>query len=187
MSHRRRGGSTGHAEKSQSSPEILDEGSYWQHRRIWFIKNVSRSNGQRWFRISYKFHTSQQHWARQTPVRRSQGRKTSNEEKIKKLAFRLDRIKNKKIRFLLHKEFLEKCFRDKLTPNGLKINLELTIGNQNEEFVNQWYKIQDDCANKLMKMTIKFCETAIKETEHIKKIDSKLQSNLPSTVISKNK
>ena len=113
---------------------------------------------------------------------RSQGRKISNEEKIKKLAFRLDRINNKMIRFLSHKEFLEKCFRDKLTPNGLKINLEPTIGNQNEEFVNQWYKIQDDCAKQLMKMTIKFCETRIKETEHeIKEIDSKLQSNLRST------
>ena len=31
-------------------------------------------------------------------------------------------------------------------------------------------------------MTIKFCKAAIKETEHeIKEIDSKLQSNLPST------
>ena len=54
--------------------------------------------------------------------------------------------------------------------------------NQNEESVNQWYKIQDDCAKQLIKMTIKFCETTIKETEHeIKEIDSKLQSNLPST------
>ena len=33
-----------------------------------------------------------------------------------------------------------------------------------------------------MKMTIKFCETTIKETEdEIKEIDSKLQSNLRST------
>ena len=48
----------------------------------------------------------------------------------------------------------------------LKINFETTIGNQNEEFVNQWYKIQDECAKQLMKMTIKFCETKIKETEH---------------------
>ena len=111
-----------------------------------------------------------------------QGRKISNEEEIKKLSFRLDRFNNKKIRFLSHKEFLEKCFHDKLTPNGLKINLEPTIGNQNEEFVNQWYKIQDNCAKQLIKMTINFCETTIKETEHeIKEIDSKLQSNLPST------
>ena len=119
---------------------------------------------------------------RQTPLRRSQGRKISNEEEIKKLAFRLYRINYKKIRFLSHKEFLEKRFRDKLTPTGLKINLEPTIGNQNEKFVNQWYKIQDDCTKQLMKMTIKFCETRIKETEHeIKEIDSKLQSNLRST------
>ena len=33
-----------------------------------------------------------------------------------------------------------------------------------------------------MKMTIRFCEKTIKETEHqIKEIDSKLQSNLSST------
>ena len=110
----------------------------------------------------------------QTPVRRTQGRKTNNEEEIKKLAFRLDRINNKKVRFLSHKEFLEKCFCDKLTPKGLKINLEPTIGNQNEEFVNQCYKIQDDCAKQFMNMTIKFYEITITETEHeIKEIDFK--------------
>ena len=90
----------------------------------------------------------------------------------------------KKIRFLSQKEFSEKCFRDKLTSNGLKINLKPTIGNQNEEFVNQWYKIQDDWAKQLMKMTTKFCETAIEETENEKKeVNLKLQLNL----ISKNK
>ena len=64
-------------------------------------------------------------------------KKTNNEEEIKKLILRLDRIKNKKIWFLSHKEFLEKRFRDKLTSNALTIILEPTIGNQNEEFVNQ--------------------------------------------------
>ena len=109
----------------------------------------------------------------------------NNEEEIKKLVFRLDWIQNKKIRFLSNKEFLERCFHDKLTPNGLKISLEHTIGNQNEEFVNQCYKIQDDCAKQLIKINIKFCETTIKETEHeIKETDSKLQTNLPSTAYS---
>ena len=42
----------------------------------------------------------------------------------------LDRINNKKIWFLSHKEFLEKCFRYKLKTNGLKINLEATMGIQ---------------------------------------------------------
>ena len=115
-------------------------------------------------------------------ARSSQGRKTNKEEEIKKLAFCLDRIKNKKIRFLSHKELLEKCFHDKLTLNGLKINLEPTMGNQNEEFVKHWYKIQDECAKQLIKITIKLCETTVKETEReIKEIGSKLQSNLPTT------
>ena len=183
MSHRRRGGPTGHAKKSQSSPDILVEETV--------IGTTEESDSSETLvdetdSVDSVFHTSftldNNTEARQTQLRRSQGRKISNEEEIKKLTFHLDRINNKKIRFLSHKEFLEKCFRDKLTPNGLKINLEPTIGNQNEEFVNQWYKIQDDCAKQLMKMTIKFCKTTIKETEHeIKEIDSKLQSNLPST------
>ena len=97
----------------------------------------------------------------QTPVQRNQSIKTTNEQETKKLAFSLNQIKNKKIRFLSYKEFLEKYFHDKLTLNGLKISLEPTIWNQNEKFVNQWYKIQD-CAKQLMKKTRKFCETAIK-------------------------
>ena len=76
---------------------------------------------------------------RQTPSKINQARKTNNEEVIKKLAFRLDSIKNKKIRFSSHKEFLEKCFHDNLTPNSLKINLEPTRGNQHEAFINKWY------------------------------------------------
>ena len=85
--------------------------SYWHHRRIWFIRNASRSNWQRWLRISY--------WQQETPAQRSQGRKTNKEEEIKKLAFRLDQIKNKKIRFLSHKK-LEKCLHDKLSTEWFK-------------------------------------------------------------------
>ena len=56
------------------------------------------------------------------------------------------------------------------------------MGNQNEEFVKHWYKIQDEWTKQLIKMTIKFCETTIEETEReIKEIGSKLQSNLPTT------
>ena len=113
------------------------------------------------------FHTSfildNNNEAHQTPVPRNQGRKTNNDEEIKKLAFCLDEIKNKKIWFLSNKELLEKCFHNNLTPNGLKINLEPTIRNQNKEFVNQWYKIHDDCAKQLMNMTIKFCERTMKK------------------------
>ena len=148
MSHRRRGGLTGHAKKSQILVEetVIDttEESDSSETLVNQTDNVDSV-----------YHTSfildKNTEARQTPLRKSQGRKINNEEEIKKLAFCLDRIKNKKIRFLSHKEFLEKLLHDKLMPNGLKINLEATIGNQNEEFVK------------------------VKET------DSKLQSSLPST------
>ena len=148
MSHRRRGGLTGHAKKSQILVEetVIDttEESDSSETLVNQTDNVDSV-----------YHTSfildKNTEARQTPLRKSQGRKTNNEEEIKKLAFCLDRIKNKKIRFLSHKEFLEKLLHDKLMPNGLKINLEATIGNRNEEFVK------------------------VKET------DSKLQSRLPST------
>ena len=179
MSHRRRGGLTGHAKKSQILVEETVIDTTEESDSSETLVNQTDS-------VDSVYHASfilgNKTEARQTPLRKSQGRKTNNEEEIKKLAFCLDQIKNKKIRFLSHKEFLEKFLHDKLTPNGLKINLEATIGNQNEDFVNQWYKIQDDCAKQLMKMTIKFCETAIKETEHeVKETDSKLQSSLPST------
>ena len=147
MSHRRRGGPTGHAKKSQSSPNILVEETVIDTTEEF---DSSETLVDQTDSVDSVFHTSfildSNTEARQTSLRKSQGRKISNAEEIRKLAFRLDRINNKKIRFLSQKEFLEKCFHDKLTPNGLKINLEPTIGNQNEEFVNQWYKIQNDCA-----------------------------------------
>ena len=178
---RRRGGPTGHRKKSQSSPDVLVEEIDTTEESDLPETLVDQRGS-----VDFVYHTSfmldNNTKARQIPLRKSQGRKTNNEEEIKELAFCLDQIKNKKIRCFSHKEFLEKCLHDKLTPNCLRINLEPAIGNQNQEFVNQWYKTQDECMKQPMKMAIKLCETTVKETEHwIKETDSKVQSNLPST------
>ena len=126
MSHRRRRGPTGHAKKSQSLPDILLEETVFDTTEE---SDSPETLVDQTDSVDSVFHTSfildNNTETRQTPVGRSQGRKTSNEEEIKKLAFRLDRINNKKIRFLSHKEFL---FTE---LSGLKINLEPTIGNQN--------------------------------------------------------
>ena len=53
----------------------------------------------------------------------------ADDEQIKKLTFCLDHVKNKKLRFESHKEFLEKCLKNKLTPDGLKCNLEPLLAN----------------------------------------------------------
>ena len=47
--------------------------------------------------------------AREALAQISKDRKTNKKEEIKKLTFRLERIKNKNFRFLSSKEFLEKC------------------------------------------------------------------------------
>ena len=129
MSHRRRGGSTDHAKKSQSSSDILVEETVADTTKEFDSTEtlVDRTGS-----VDSVYHTSfildSNTEARETPLRKSQSKKINNEEEIKKLAFRLDRIMNKEIWFL-SQEFLEKCFGDKLTPNDLKINLEPTIGN----------------------------------------------------------
>ena len=101
-SHRRRGGPTGHAKKSQSSPDILVEETV--------IDTTEESDSSETLvdqtdSVDSVFHTSfildNNSESRKTPLRRSQGRKISNEEEIKKLAFRLDRLNNKKIRFFI--------------------------------------------------------------------------------------
>ena len=130
MSHRRRGGPTGHSKKSQPSPDILVEVTVFDTREEFdssetLVDQTESVDSVFYLSLILDDNTE----ARQTSVQRSQGRKTDNKEKIKKKEFRLDQIKNKKIRFLSHKEFLEKCIRDKLTPNGLKINLQPTMGN----------------------------------------------------------
>ena len=47
-------------------------------------------------------------------------------------------MKNKRLWFKSHKEFLEKCLKNKLTPNGLKFNFDPTTDNHSEEFVTEW-------------------------------------------------
>ena len=81
MSHRRRGGPTGHAKKSQSSPDILVEETV--------IDTTEESDSSETLvdqtdSVDSVFHTSfildNNTETRQTPLRRSQGRKISNEE-----------------------------------------------------------------------------------------------------------
>ena len=91
MSHRRRGVPTGHAKKSQSSPNILVEET--------LIDTTEESDSLETlvdqtdsvdsvFQTSFILDNNTE--ALQTPVRRSQGRKTNDEEEVKKLAFCLD-------------------------------------------------------------------------------------------------
>ena len=52
------------------------------------------------------------------------------------LAIKLNRLKDKQVRFLSHKEFLTGCVAEDLVPKGLEVTLETTIGNRDQEFLD---------------------------------------------------
>ena len=82
-----------------------------------------------------------------------------------KLAFRVDRLNDKRCRYESHEQFLKKCLANNLVPNGLKVYVEPSIGNRNEEFLKLWHSKLDEFSKTLTGIVIKFCETEITETK----------------------
>ena len=85
-------------------------------------------------------------------------------ERKKELALKLNRLKDKNARYESHEEFLLQCIRPGLIPRGLKLELEPTIGNQNQEFLDNWYSKLKDFSLILTKDIVKYCDDTIKET-----------------------
>ena len=56
-------------------------------------------------------------------------------KKAEYLPFKLDSLRDKAGRYESNKLFLEKCITKNVIPNGLKLELEPTIGNYDEEFI----------------------------------------------------
>ena len=56
----------------------------------------------------------------------------------KQVALKLNRLKDKVTRYESHKDFSTRCFAEKLMLKGLKLELEPTIGNFDQEFVDKW-------------------------------------------------
>ena len=55
------------------------------------------------------------------------------------IALKTNRLKDKRIRYESHKDFLSRCISEELMPKGLKLKLEPTNGNFDQEFVDTWY------------------------------------------------
>ena len=90
---------------------------------------------------------------------------TPNSIKAKGLAVRLDRLHDKKARYASHKEFLQKCIAEKLVPNGLKLELEATIGNHDDEFLANWNERLNSFSLMMMGDIVKFCDKTTLEVE----------------------
>ena len=67
--------------------------------------------------------------------------KCEDNQKVKaRSAFKLNFQKEKKTCYELQKSFLSRCKYEKIIPNQVRIDLEPSIGNLDEEFTNKWYE-----------------------------------------------
>ena len=74
------------------------------------------------------------------------------------MVVKLDRLYDKHARFESHRQFLQRCIKEKVIPNGLKINLEPTIGNYDDKFLTKWYDKLQSFSISLMEDVDSFCQ-----------------------------
>ena len=100
------------------------------------------------------------------------------EKKAHYLAIKLNRLKDKNLRYTSHKEFLTSCIKEGLVPKGLELILEPTIGNHDQQFLDNWYSKLKQFSISLMEDIVTFCETTIKSTDiDIKNTEDSLKTS----------
>ena len=88
-------------------------------------------------------------------------------------------MRDKAGRYESHKLFLEKCITKNVIPNGLKLELEPTIGNHDEEFLSCWYNKLQSFSKEFMKDIMSFSiKTSSELTDHINKTENELTTLL---------
>ena len=93
-------------------------------------------------------------------------RKSPAEEDAERVHIvRLERLRDKSDRYSSHIGFLKDCIEAKIIPKGLRIDLEPSIGNQDEAFCAAWFAKLEEFSFSLMDDVIKYCETIETETE----------------------
>ena len=119
---------------------------------------------------------------------------TYAETKTRSSARKLDRLYDKQARFESHKQFLERCLQASVTPRGLQIELEPSIGNHNEEFLAKWNEKLVKFSRELTQDVIEFCDTTVAETvakiadakEDLAKTSTQIQLKEITTSLEKN-
>ena len=90
-------------------------------------------------------------------------RHTSLEEGNMKIV-KLNRLRDKDDRYESHISFLNDCIDIKRIPNGLVIDLEPSIGNNDEAFRAKWYQRLEEFSLTLMKDIVEYSENVKEET-----------------------
>ena len=82
-----------------------------------------------------------------------------------RLVYKLDNLNDKKTRYLSHESFLKKCLDNNVVPNGLRVFVEPSIGNRNEQFLNEWHELLEGFSRTLTTKVIEFCNAEVQSTE----------------------
>ena len=92
---------------------------------------------------------------------------------------KLNCLKDKNARYQSYREFLSQCIESKQIPKDSKLELEPTIGNRDQEFLDMWYSnLQEFCLT-LMKGIVKYFDKTISETAaHITSTEKALKQNM---------
>ena len=99
----------------------------------------------------------------------------TDDEATDQLSLKLNRLTEKLCRYESHKYFINKCLNDKLIPEGFW-SLEPSIGNHDDEFLQQWYEDVTKFLLTRMEATVKFCEKTITATKSgIKETEDELK------------
>ena len=111
------------------------------------------------------------------------------------LVSKLDRLHDKKERYQSHRDFLQKCLDNDIIPNGLRLELEPSIGNHDEAFLQNWYSKLEEYSKNFMKDVLAFCVKTNEETDaNIATVNTELHTavekeqydNVQATIIQNN-
>ena len=79
------------------------------------------------------------------------------------------------------------CQKEKIIPDGLKTYLEPSVGNNSEEFLNNWHERLQSFSLTLMSDVLTFCEKKIETVSlKIKEMQKELNNKLENKEREKN-
>ena len=81
----------------------------------------------------------------------------------------MDKINDKRCRFESHKAYLKKCLENDVVPDGLRVWVEPSIGNRDEQFLARWHARCEEFSKILATDVIEFCGTTVEmaKTEYM--------------------
>lgn len=92
------------------------------------------------------------------------------------------KLRDKQLRFGLHRETLSKYIQEDLVPRGLKLNLSPSFGKDNKQFMEKWTKIIHNTSIELMNLIVELCDTKVNSNvPMIEKLNVDIQHSVSNT------